>query len=318
MNTDELTKPYWCERSKYGVQNFVALISSAGPILNDLAVVKNVFNKSNIAVISNKALTDTTVELNFKSTAANAWDLFQALLSSAENKAFDVLLMPCNQRNKKVLICDMDSTIVSTESLDDVAAKLGIGDKVSQITERAMRGELDFKQSLSQRIALLKDCPEVIFQEIANELKFNPGVETLIRHAKARGVRTVLVSGGLEAIVKPVAETLGFDHCVFNIVEVLESKLTGKVEKPIVDSTVKLDVLKEQARQLDIESRDVCAIGDGANDLPMLKQAGLGIAYRAKPLLRQSIPYQINHTSLEIVATLLNWTSLNNWQPQNL
>jgi len=309
-NKETFIQPYWLSDSgEDRKQAFTLLISSPEQIEQSLSIIKACMQKENQIVDSEKQLSESTFELLFEATTIKAWSLFQSLLTIADEQGFDIAVMPQSDRTKKLLICDMDSTIVASETLDDVAAKVGIGEQVKQITDRAMRGELDFRQALDERVGLLKGLSETFFHDIAHEVALNPGAEQLIKQANANNIKTVLVSGGFEPIVKVVVDKLGFDRYVCNKLEIKDGQLTGKVIEPIVDASTKLNVLKEECQNLNIELHDACAIGDGANDLQMIEAAGLGISYYGKPLLRETIPYQINATDLKSALTMMGLAS---------
>ena len=246
------------------------------------------------------------VECHINAKPLRAWQLFQQLITVGEEYGFDVSILPATALGARLLVCDMDSTIVDSETLDDMAVKAGLGDSVQQITRRAMRGELDFKQALEARVAMFKGMRASLLEEVAAEVCCNPGAEMMIEQAKENGIRTVLVSGGFEPIVSHVANKLGFDRYVCNAMDTVEEKtLSGLVKTPIVDAETKLKTLLEECRSLAIEPDKACCIGDGANDLPMLQAAGLGISYFGKPLLRSVVPYQINVADLKAVIPLL-------------
>lgn len=310
--TDKETfiQPYWLlDSGEDCEQAFALLIASPERIEQSLSIIKACLQKENQIVDSEKQLSESTFEILFVAPTIKAWALFQSILAIADEQGFDIAMMPQNHRTKKLLICDMDSTIVASETLDDVAAKVGIGEQVKQITERAMRGELDFRQALDERVGLLKGLSEKLFYEIANEVVLNPGAEQLIKQANANNMKTILVSGGFEPIVKVVVDKLGFDRYVCNKLEIKDGQLTGSVIEPIVDASTKLSVLKEECQNLNIELHDICAIGDGANDLQMIEAAGLGISYYGKPLLRKTIPYQINVSDLSSALTMMGLAS---------
>jgi phosphoserine phosphatase len=235
---------------------------------------------------------------------AKAWQLFQQLISIGGEHGFDVAVVPVEHQAVKLLVCDMDSTIVASETLDDIAEKIGIEAEVKAITAKAMRGEMDFKQALSQRVALLADKPASLLDDVAASIVLNEGAQELLDTARKNNIRTVLVSGGFDPIVGSVANKLQFDRYECNRMEIKNGLLTGHVIEPIVDSDTKLNVLHEECKRLGITSRQACCIGDGANDLPMLQAAGFGISYYGKPLLRDSLPYQINQTDLASVLAM--------------
>lgn len=305
-NKESFIHPHWLLGSGEDYkQAFVLLISSSEQVEQCLFIIKDCLRKENQIVDSEKQCSESTFELLFEATTINAWNLFESVLMVADEQGFDIAVMPQNDRVKKLLVCDMDSTIVASETLDDVAAKVGIGEQVKQITERAMRGELDFRQALDERVSLLTELSESVFQEIAETVQLNPGAEILLKIAKQNNIRAVLVSGGFEPVVKVVANKLGFDRYLCNALEINAGKLTGKTVEPIIDASSKLNVLKEECQKLNIGLHEACAIGDGANDLPMIQAAGLGIAYRGKPLLRDKIPYQNNVSELDFALKLM-------------
>jgi phosphoserine phosphatase len=228
---------------------------------------------------------------------AEAWSVLRRLRERLADA--DVYLQPRDELGKRLLICDMDMTIVAAETLDEVAAMLGLGEKIAAITKRAMHGELDFRAALRERIAMLAGQPEQVFHDIVGRLELNPGAESLLAGARAAGVHTILVSGGFEQVARPVAARLGFDEVHCNRLEIDRGRLTGGVTEPIVDAALKRDILERQAAALGIPLVQCCAIGDGANDLPMLAAAGLGIAYHGKPVLRDATPCRIDHSGLD-------------------
>lgn len=211
----------------------------------------------------------------------------------------DFILQPEKGREKKLLISDMDSTMIGQECIDEMADCLGLKSSIAAITERAMNGELDFQQALVERVALLKDLPEEALADVfAKKITFSPGARTLIATMRARGCYCLLVSGGFTFFTARVAAALGFDGQEANQLEMANGKLTGLVQMPILDKQAKLEALQRHCRQFGIGEESVLAIGDGANDLPMLKAAGLGVAYYAKPNVQREIISRINHTDL--------------------
>ncbi len=212
---------------------------------------------------------------------------------------FDYIVQPSNARKKKMLICDMDSTMIEQECIDELADYAGIKDKIAAITERAMRGELDFKASLRERVGMLEGLSEAVLQEAYdNKITFTPGARELVQTMKAQGAHTVLVSGGFTFFTSRVAEGLGFDVQEANILEIEDGKLTGKVREPILDRDAKVNALLFHAEEHGITLQDVIAVGDGANDLPMLQKAGLGEAYHAKPAVQAGARAKINSCDL--------------------
>jgi len=202
---------------------------------------------------------------------------------------------------------DMDSTLISIECIDEIADMVGIKPQISEITERAMRGELDFAQSLRERVALLKGLQESDLMRVLNErLKLNPGAVEWIAACKANNITTLLVSGGFTFFAERVKEMLNLDYAVSNTLEIIDGKLTGKVLGNIVDAQVKADELIKLREKLGLTSAQTIAIGDGANDLKMMSAAGIGIAYHAKPIVQAQATYALNHMGLDGVINLLN------------
>jgi len=198
----------------------------------------------------------------------------------------DIVAHPRGPREKKLLVADMDSTMIGQECIDELADYAGFKAEVAEITERAMHGELDFASALRERVSLLKGLEEeVIRQCLAERIRPNPGAGTLIQTMRARGAETILVSGGFTAFVAPIAKEIGFDRYVANMLAVQGGRLTGLTQGQIVDSRVKHDVLLEARDRFGLASEETLAVGDGANDIPMVEEAGLGIAFRAKPAL---------------------------------
>lgn len=299
-------EPFWLlAEARDQEQDFVIVLITPDLQHEPLKNLKQCLQDEGVCINATSLLSSSVAELFIKVTTRQAWELFQRFLLIAMRESFDIGVLPVSTRKKKLLICDMDSTIVASETLDDIAKQVGLGEQVSKLTQRAMQGELDFRQALDERIGLLKGLPNSMLKEVVESVQFNAGAEMLLSKAKQHSIRTVLVSGGFEPIVKRVAEKLGFDRYVCNKLEVSNGHLTGTVLEPVVDSEKKLNVLMEECRQLKIDTEQVCAIGDGANDIPMLKAAGLGIGFEGKPLVRDSIPYQVNTSGLESVLSMM-------------
>ncbi|MCB9988034.1 MAG: phosphoserine phosphatase SerB [Rhodospirillales bacterium] len=228
-------------------------------------------------------------------------DQIAALRDALATDKIDLFITAAADRRrgaKKLLICDMDATIVAGETLDEVAAQAGIGEKIAAITARAMRGELDFKEALDERIGLLKGQPNSLLETVLSETKLNPGAQKLVSTMTKAGATCVLVSGGFTFFTGAIAEKCGFHHHHGNILDITDGKLAGTVTPPILDKNAKLNFLQHYTEELGIDRADTLAIGDGANDLPMLEHAGLGIGYRPKPLVSQSLPGCIIHGDL--------------------
>jgi len=224
-----------------------------------------------------------------------ATDFSRAELERAMGKA-DCALLPREGRRKSVLICDMDSTLIGQECIDELADFAGVRDRVSAITERAMRGELDFEAALRERVGLLKGLPEDVIAECyAERITINDGAKTLVTTMKRNGATTVIVSGGFTAFTAKVAEACGFDHHHANVLEVEDGVLTGRVVEPILGREAKREALM---RYTDGQPERAIAIGDGANDLAMIEAAGIGVAYYAKPVVAEAAGCAIRGTDL--------------------
>ena len=201
---------------------------------------------------------------------------------------------------KRLLVADMDSTMIGQECIDELADYAGVKPEVADITERAMQGELDFAGALKERVALLKGLEAADIDQCLDErIRLNPGAETLVRTMRSRGAMTLLVSGGFTAFVGPIAQRIGFERFEANVLGVHGGRLTGVTEGRIVDSRRKHDVLSEARDQLGLAAGETMAIGDGANDIPMIEEAGLGIAYRAKAALAAVADAKLDHHGLD-------------------
>lgn len=225
----------------------------------------------------------------------------EAALSSVIRppSSIDYIAQPAANRRKKLLICDMDSTIITVECIDELADFVGKKAEVAAITERAMNGELDFAQALTERVALLAGLPESTLQRCYDErVRFTPGAKELVSAMRANGATCVLVSGGFTFFTSRVAEALGFHAHHANVLEVEGGALTGRVVPPILGKEAKLAQLEHYVNVLGMTPADVLAVGDGANDLPMLLAAGLGVAYHAKPSVQAAAHHRINHCDL--------------------
>lgn len=207
---------------------------------------------------------------------------------------------------KGLLVMDVDSTLIMEEGIDLLGEEAGVGAQVAAITERAMRGELDFEVSLRERVALLKGLPEDIFDRIAERIHFTPGAEDLVKELHKRGYKVGLVSGGFHETVDRLAEQLGVDYVKANRLEIKQGLLTGQVLGEIVTRDTKLAMLNAWAAENNLELNQTIAMGDGANDLPMIQAAGIGIAFMAKPIVREQAPYQIQERNLYRVIDLLD------------
>jgi phosphoserine phosphatase len=205
----------------------------------------------------------------------------------------------------RVLVMDMDSTLITIECIDEIADMIGIKPQVAKITEAAMRGELDFPSALRERVALLAGLEESALQKVYDErLRLSPGAETLLAGVKSAGLKTVLVSGGFTFFTERLRQRLGLDYTLANTLEVHDRRLTGRVLGEIVDANAKAARLQSVCDELGCNTDCAIAIGDGANDLKMMAAAGVGIAYHAKPIVRQQAAYSITYSGLDGVLAL--------------
>jgi phosphoserine phosphatase len=222
-----------------------------------------------------------------------------ALDESLSGEPIDVIVQPLAHRRKRLLVADMDSTLIGQECVDELAAFAGVGERVAAITERAMRGEVAFAPALRERVALLAGLPESVIEDVLKDrITLNRGARTLVQTMRANGAYVAIVSGGFRQFTAAIRERLGADEDRANGLVVEGGKLTGKVIEPILGQDAKLDALKAIAAAMGLAFDETLAVGDGANDLPMLQAAGLGVAYRAKPKVAAGAGARVEHTDL--------------------
>ena len=222
-----------------------------------------------------------------------------ALESALSGDAIDVIVQPLAHRRKRLLIADMDSTLIGQECVDELAARVGVGDRVAAITERAMRGDIAFAPALRERVALLQGLPETVIQDVLKDrITLSRGARTLVQTMRANGAYVAIVSGGFRQFTGAIRERLGADEDRANVLMIEGGRLTGQVMEPILGQDAKLSALKEIAAAMGLALDDTLAVGDGANDLPMLQAAGLGIAYRAKPKVAAGADARVERTDL--------------------
>ena len=212
--------------------------------------------------------------------------------------AIDFVVQPSAGRRKRVLVADLESTIIENEMLDELADFVGMRAHVAEITRRAMNGELDFAAALAERVLLLKGLPAAVLDEAASRIRLMPGARALLATSRAAGVRTALVSGGFTVFAEQVAAELGFDRVIANRLEIIGGRIAGTVEAPIGDGDTKRNALLALAEECGVSRSATLAVGDGANDLPMLLAAGLGVAFRAKPAVAAAASCHIDHADL--------------------
>lgn len=219
--------------------------------------------------------------------------------------AIDWAVLPVEHRRKRLLVCDMDSTIITIECIDELADFAGIKAEVAEVTRKAMNGELDFAAALRKRVSLLAGLPQATIDAvIAQRLRLMPGARTLVQTMRAHGARSALVSGGFTAFTRHVQGLCGFDVEEANELEVTDGRLTGRLVGELRGSQAKLRALTELRQRLGLEPSATLAVGDGANDLPMIQAAGLGVAFHAHPRVRAQAPVRIDHGDLTALLFL--------------
>ena len=250
------------------------------------------------------------VAYDFDVAANVAYDaLLNFLASEIASLPIDIIIQPQENRRKKLFLADMDSTIIGQECIDELAAELGIKDKVAKITEAAMNGEIDFEQALKDRVALLAGLEENIVSRVLDErITINQGAKEALAVMRANGTHTALVSGGFTVFAKEIASAVGFHEFHANVLQSEAGKFSGKVEEPILGQQAKLDQLNRLAAEKNLQLDETIAIGDGANDLPMLLSAGTGIAYHAKPTVAEQATVVINHGDLSAILFVQGYT----------
>ena len=238
---------------------------------------------------------------------ANQSEVNPAVQQFCAEQKIDCAYVENNQLIKNFGLCvmDMDSTLISIECIDEIADMAGLKPQVAAITERAMQGELDFAQSLRERVALLEGLQESDLMRVLNErLQLNPGAQQWIDNCKANNITTLLVSGGFNFFADRVKAMLGLDYAVANTLEIIDGRLTGKILGNIIDAQTKADELVKLRDSLGLKATQTIAIGDGANDLKMMSVAGVGVAYHAKPVVQAQATYALNHMGLDGVVNL--------------
>lgn len=282
--------------------------------LTDVIASKGL-NIDNISRLSGRVALDgddnsnACVEFSARGFAEDVSALRAQFADLASSLDVDIAFQEDNmfRRTRRLVCFDMDSTLIEAEVIDELAKAAGVGDQVIAITEAAMRGDLDFKQSFEKRLSLLKGLDESVLEGIAESLPITEGAERLVSTLRKLGYKTAILSGGFNYFGNYLKERLGIDYVFANELDIEDGKVTGKVSGDIVDGQRKADLLRELAAKEMISLKQVVAVGDGANDLPMLSIAGLGIAFRAKPLVRAEAKQSISNLGLDAILYLMGF-----------
>ena len=244
---------------------------------------------------------DEAAEFPVAEVPGNRWEVWADL----QAQGVDMVVVPAANRRKRMLLADMDSTMIQQECIDELADAAGVGDRVKQITARAMNGELDFEAALTERVGLLEGLPEGVIAEVLRDrITLMPGGPALLATMRAQGAYAALVSGGFTAFTAQIAARLGFDENRANTLLAENGTLTGEVGRPILGREAKVQALREITGRLGLSPDDVIAVGDGANDLGMLGLAGMGVALHAKPVVAAECDVRINHGDLTALLYL--------------
>lgn len=251
--------------------------------------------------------TKACVEFSLRGVPEDLAGLRASLLELSSELDIDVAYQEDNiyRRNRRLVVFDMDSTLIEAEVIDELAAEAGVGEQVSGITEAAMRGELDFKASFAKRMALLQGLDEAVLERVSARLRLTEGAELLMSTLRRLGYKTAILSGGFDYFARHIQQRLGIDYVYANQLDIVDGKVTGRVTGQVVDGQRKAQLLRDIASRENISLEQVIAVGDGANDLPMLSIAGLGIAFRAKPLVKANAKQSISKLGLDGILYLM-------------
>jgi len=307
--------------SHQGKERFIVTLLSRKLAADQLSMVTQVISEQGLNIdyitrlsgrvlLGNEHESDkSVVEFSVRGTPGDTEKMKTQFIAISQNTGVDIAFQADNifRRNRRLVCFDMDSTLIQTEVIDELAIKAGVGDQVKAITEAAMRGEIDFNESFIQRVELLKGLDESVMKEIAENLPITEGAERLFKTLKTYGYKTAILSGGFTYFGNYLKSKLGVDYVFANDLEIKNGQLTGKHAGEIVDGNKKAELLKLLAFKEDIHLEQVIAVGDGSNDLPMLQLAGLGIAFHAKPKVKASAKHHISTIGLDAILYLLGF-----------
>ena len=300
-----LSRPYsgQSKRSKGIIMpHALTLVASDTPLsAGHLAKVEGFIGTHGLSLIDDPVWLNPHKAVDFKISDCLNKSQMDELRQELNQNHIDVFCTALAGRRKKLLCADMESTIIKNEMLEELAEELGLRDTIAEITQRSMNGEIDFTQSLIERVAMLKDLSETKLTDSLPTLKINTGAKTLVQTMKKFGTTCVLVTGGFTFFSDYIAKKIGFDHHHANILDIQGGKLTGKLASEVLDPDSKLRFLEQYCQTLGIQTSETLALGDGANDLPMLTKAGLGAGYYPKPALKDVLMNQILHTDFTSV-----------------
>ena len=277
----------------------ITLAAPPDAVFLPVSMVVHALSPLGARMVDQYVLSDKAIDVIVEAPPDRVPGFRTALRAALQHFPLDVCVQPLAGRRRKLLIADMDSTIIGCECLDEMADFAGVKDEVAAITERAMRGELQFEAALRERVRMIAGLPMADLERCYDErVRLNPGARTLVRTMAADGARCVLVSGGFTFFAAKVAAEAGFEAARANWLKEEDGRLTGEVGEPILGREAKLQALNEEAAALGLTAMDAIAVGDGANDLAMIEAAGLGVAYRAKPIVAEQADARVDHCDL--------------------
>ena len=303
-----------------GKTRYILTMLASGDGSSPLHAVSSVTHRFGLNIDTMRRLTDRgaavsndariCIEMRVRGDVHNLAEVQSALFDAANQLGFDFSLQEDNvfRRNRRLVAFDMDSTLINAEVIDELAKRHGVGEQVVAITGAAMAGKIDFKESFRRRAALLKGMSADVLREVADDVQLNTGADRLLRALAYFGYKTAVISGGFQYVGERLQHRFDFDYVHANALEVVDGVMTGEVAGGIIDAERKADLLQEIAKSEGIALQQTIAIGDGANDLPMLTRSGLGVAYHAKPVVKESAQHAISNFGLDAVLYLIGFS----------